>query len=59
MKTSGLSKLNSVLPKVILLGILDQVVAFGVARYDKRNLISLVGRVPGSFLAALVTCLNA
>ena len=29
-----------------------------VVAFDKRNRISLVGKVPGSFLAALIACLN-
>ena len=42
------NRVFSVLPKSISAGDTG-VVAFGVVRYDKRNLISLVCRVPGSF----------
>ena len=60
MKISGLSKFNRVLrvlPKSNSAGD-TPVVAFGVVRYDKRNLISLVDRVPESPFAALMACLN-
>ena len=63
METSGLSKFNrvlKVLPKSNSAGD-TPVVAFGAVQYhhyDKRNLISLVGKVPESPLAALITCLN-